>query len=124
LIRERGIHHTSRRMSIPVATLADWKYRTRALAYSSVAQVDTPTQHRLLLEQLIHEQEIEMRFEMRRKYRHNRERIGSVSLQDELRPGEGYTREQWVALDSQSYITLAQRHMIEWLDPTFDKVAA
>lgn len=125
LVRERGIQTASRRLGIPVGTLTDWRACIQTMAHSSFVQpADSSAERDLLLAQLIHKQQIEERFE-RRKYRHNRERVGGPSLDEEFeaRPGSSLTRKDWVALDNgHRGLSLAQPHCVEWLDPTHDAV--
>jgi hypothetical protein len=127
VVRERSTMAASRQFGIPVATLNDWKYCTQAMAYSPVVQPVSATERRFLLEQLIHEQEIEQRREWR-KYRHTRERTGAAILDEALRSNEptNMTRRDLIAVEvgrgSRSCASAVPRHLIEWLDPVFDEV--
>lgn len=111
LVRERGLAEASRRLGISRHTLADWKYATKAMAYSpwvgNGRRLALGERERLLA-RLVHEQELEMRY-ISRTYRHDRENASTPTWE----PLD-------VLLDRSGVV---QRHLLEWLDPTFDEVA-
>lgn len=111
LIREVGVTEASRRLGISVGTLHDWKVQTKAFAYSPFVgrgRSLSDRERRRLLAQLVHEQELELRLIGRCSYRHDPK--GSPKLIESLD----------VLLDRAGTV---QRHLLEWLDPTFDEVA-
>lgn len=113
LVREVGVTEASKRLGISKYTLSDWLAETRACAYSSFVgrgRGISAEERERLLEQLIHEQELDLcAVEYRR--RHVRGARGSTPLA--LEPLE-------VLLDRTG---VTQPHLLEWLDPTFDDVA-
>lgn len=130
MIRLKGIRETSRRLGIPTATLSDWKYATQACAYSAAVQPDSEMDRRLLLEQLVDEQRIEMERDRlarrsNRKHRHNREFVGGASMDAtfQSRKGNDVELHMVVAVPRRGFGAVVQRHLVEWLDPVFDEVS-
>lgn len=115
LIRSVGVREASRRLvGISAATLGDWKAQAKAFAYSELVTQGrrhvTDAEREMVLAQLIQEQELESRLISRRKHRHQNETAGGMSAFDDL--GVVLTHSGVVA-----------RHLLGWLDPTFDEVA-
>lgn len=112
LVREVGTVEASLRLGIPQATLYDWKAQTKAYAYSPYVgrgRKIAEEERARLIAQLVHEQELELRFIGQRNYRN-----------DPKGRTQG-TREPLDVLLSRTGTTA--RHLLEWLDPTFDEVA-
>lgn len=112
LIREIGVTRASRRLGISPHTLSDWRAVTQACAHSPFVgrgRTIGDEERQRILAQLIHEQELEERF-IARKYRHNPENVGGMYIEESLD----------VRL---SRTGIGQRHLIEWLDPTFEEAS-
>lgn len=109
LLREVGVLEASKRLGISKYTLHDWKVRTKTFAYSSLAcrsRLLSEAERKRLLRQLIHEQDREMRFISIAYRQHQGADDPDVSLD--------------VRLEKTGVV---QKHLLEWLDPTFDEVA-
>lgn len=118
LCREVGISRAARRLGISYWTLHDWVRQTKVFAYSEHVgrgRSMSETERERLLAQLVHEQELEMRYIDQRSYRHDTGRRGTFLREHSL--------DEVLARVVPAVAGVPQRHLIPWLNPTFDEVA-